>query len=76
MYYIKFKLFEDDTWYTGALLDSACILIVPTGEGGDIETLLEVAFGASADKSTDDVTTTTTTSTSSTTTTSTTILQP
>ncbi len=76
MYYVKFKLFEDDTWYQGALLDAAVIIAVPTGEGGTLETLLETAWGTAVDKSGTDVTTTTTTSTSTTTTTSTTILQP
>jgi hypothetical protein len=76
LYYVKFKLYEDDTWYQGATLDAAVIIAVPTGEGGTLETLLETAFGAAVDKSGTDVTTTTTTSTSTTTTTSTTILQP
>lgn len=76
LFYIKYKLYEDDTWYTGALLDAACIIAVPTGEGGTLQTLLTAAFGAPTSYSATDVTTTTTTSTSSTTTTTTTVLQP
>jgi hypothetical protein len=76
LYYIKFQLFEEDTWYQGAGLDSAVVIAVPTGTNAAIETLLEVYLGAAAEYVGTDVTTTTTTSTSSTTTTTTTVLQP
>lgn len=77
-YYIKYKFYEDDTWYQGAVLDAADLIIAPTGSsaGAAIETMLEVYFGAAPEYQGADVTTTTTTSTSSTTTTTTTVLQP
>ena len=76
LFFLKFKHFEDDTWYQGALLDSTVIIAVPTGTNSAIETLLETYLGAAAEYTGTDVTTTTTTSTSSTTTTTTTVLQP
>ncbi len=77
-YYIKYKFYEDDTWYQGALLDAADIIIAPaqSAAASAIETLLEVYLGAATEYQGVDITTTTTTSTSSTTTTTTTILQP